>query len=168
MLLRTAWRRVAAAVPAASPRRPEAPTRGLRLRGTLTVPLSRRGPFSSSPHLNMPEPPSSARCPDPLTLSLGCTPQIFSGRPSEPLTSPRPPHLSPRRPSEPLRLGLQTFPGRLLPMLVVQPVTFEGDLPFLLNGSALSEPSPLPTTQFEYCPNIHSPPRTLSLSLTSF
>lgn len=40
MLLRTAWRRVAAAVPAASPRRPEAPTRGLRLRVADHAPQS--------------------------------------------------------------------------------------------------------------------------------
>lgn len=120
------WPRLCPPLPRGGPRRPL----GVCACAVRSLPPSLEArTFSSARHLNMPEPPSSARCPDPLTLSLGCTPQIFSGRPSEPLTLPFPPHVSPRRPSEPLKLGLQTSPGRLLQMLVVQPVTFEGDPP---------------------------------------
>lgn len=110
-------------------------------------------------HLDILEPPSSARFPDPLTLPGVCTPNIFSGWPSERLTSPLAPQILSRRPS-----AFESWPsdvcGQLLEMLVVQPVTFD-DLaysvfPFLLNAFALSEFSPLPTMQYEYCPNIPS------------
>ena len=47
MLLRTAWRRAAAAVRAAPGPRSEAPARGLRLRGTLRAPLTATLPTSA-------------------------------------------------------------------------------------------------------------------------
>lgn len=162
MLLRTAWRRAAAAVRVAPGPRSEAPARGLRLRGTLRAPLTATLPTSADLPPWLGDAPENyrvslrVRCPDPLTLPPVCTPQTFSGRPSVWLTS--------RHPSDPASqalgglegpVGLQSSPARLLEMVVTQPVIFEGDLSYsvstsLLNGFALLEPFPLPTWQFEY------------------
>lgn len=69
---------------------------------TLTLQLC------AATHLNILEPPSSARYRDPLTLPRVCTPNTFSGRPSERLTSPLPPQIVSRRPS-----AVETWPSDL-------------------------------------------------------
>lgn len=98
------------------------------------------------------------RYPDPLTLPLDCIPQVFSYRLSEPLTSPHPPtrtsHPAPQA-LKALKFGHRTSPDPIVEMLVVQPVTSEGDLTYRLHvpsqglcpfGDFLT-----PTTQFECC-----------------
>lgn len=100
------------------------------------------------------------RYPDPLTLPLDWTPQIFSYRRSERLTSPHPrsrtSHPAPQA-LRALKFGHRTSPDPIVEMLVVQPVTFEGDLTYRLHvpsqglcpfGDFLT-----PTTQFECCLN---------------
>lgn len=90
MLLRAAWRRAVLAVAAAVGPKPATPSRGLRLRGTLPIPL-----FAALPRIGLLSPPSGQsprifpsfpvppRSPESLTLCLACTPQSFSGYTSE-------------------------------------------------------------------------------------